>query len=963
MYNIFFLGTALSLAIFVLSIGVLIFLSEKKRDIPQDIVSSVDEDNIEEIGKTPFKQTLKEFTEKYRWEILLGGVFLLIIIFAWIYAPPRLNGKIAFYPNTPGRPFYNLRWGKDFIRINYNALWSWGSAITSVILLIIAVPIIKKRSRVGAEFILLAASINLAALGQWIILIERPPVKEMPVLGQSLYFISIVGFVIWGWVSRKRLRVAINVSKEPIKKSTEITFLLALLLITSFARLYTLRVIPYGIEGDEAKWTSEAVNLGLLGTPDSSGEYHRDALPVSYYIQMPLHRLLGPSLFAARLTVVILSIIGTLLFYWLLRQITNFPIAAISSSLLSISVFDISASRLANVESFAKITPILTLALLAWAIKSRRWQVYGFSGIALAFGMLTYDTVWPLSILTLLIALIELARQKEKFIESVKAIAALLAPTIISLPLLIPYLSSRLSYYKFEEKGLSTDTNMLLWKVFLQVIRTWFIDLRSDFIYNRSGPLLNAVFLPFLVLGLIIAILQIKKKASYWNLLWAILFIFPIPILAHSPMGRVYYPALPAVYFFVGLGFYFFWMELDAFLGKKLRPLLLVVTLLPLTWLPLANLYLYFNEVSDNSDRQFRREIGEFAAQIADEESLLLLPAIPGENTPLNNEHQMLELYMLKSISAEKIDSAYKHVSPEYLLTEIKKQKDSYKNIEILFDQGETPEILNMLRACYPDGKIAEGDFLTRFRLERTDLESIGCISASLYIEVDGENKIYWELKGEKIQEIILSCDNQADDIIKLEAENLFMSPGWQTETNYASDWIGTGFARDNYGSKALKIRTETRLSKVAYIWIRYFKRTLEEPSIYLEVDEDQHPFANITAEELNKWRWERVGPVEFDKYIEFSIDHKGSSEHFMAIFLDSFIISTDANFSPERNLWQSANPLVFSFDTPKNEGTIELEIPQGLYKCQASIENEIPIVEMQGETLLRSNLIEVEIR
>jgi 4-amino-4-deoxy-L-arabinose transferase-like glycosyltransferase len=220
----------------------------------------------------------------------------------------------------------------------------------------------------------------------------------------------------------------------------EVLLVLALLLLTSFNRLYALRTIPYGIEGDEAKWTSEAVNLGIRGTPDSSGEYHRDALPVSYYLQMPLHRLLGPSVFAARLTVVLLSIIGTLTFYWLLRQISIMPVAVIATFLLSISIFDISASRLANVESFVKIWPILGLALLALAVRMRRWQVYGLSGLAIALGMLTYDTVWPVFGVALTIAIIELARQKGDRRVSMSSIAALIAPTLLTLPVIIPYL-------------------------------------------------------------------------------------------------------------------------------------------------------------------------------------------------------------------------------------------------------------------------------------------------------------------------------------------------------------------------------------------------------------------------------------------------------------------------------------------------------------------------------------------
>ena len=317
MLSIFSLGILLSLAVFIISVGGMIFLADKEKSFSTSFVPAVavPENDEEEAQKIPFQEKLKEFLKIYRWEILLGGVFALIGIFAWIYAPPRLNGEIAINPGTPGRPFYNLRWGRDFIRINYNALWSWGSAAASTLLLIILIPVIKKRSRVGAGFVLLAASMNLAILGQWLLLIKGAGTENLHGVGRNLYFVAIAGFSLWAWFSRKYLSVINNNKILTAKKGTEIAFVVMLLLLSGFARLYTLRVIPYGIEGDEAKWTSEAVNLGVLGAPDSSGEYHRDALPVSYYLQIPLHRLLGPSLFAARLTVVLLSILGTLLFY------------------------------------------------------------------------------------------------------------------------------------------------------------------------------------------------------------------------------------------------------------------------------------------------------------------------------------------------------------------------------------------------------------------------------------------------------------------------------------------------------------------------------------------------------------------------------------------------------------------------------------------------------------------------
>ena len=736
-------GIILPLATFVASGEVLYIALRKKWAVETEVASNeptetpMDEKSL--VAQSSIRKRLKDYVQKYRWEIVLGASLGAIVLFVLIFAPPRLNGSIAIQPNQPGRPFYDLHWLRDFVSTYYDTLWSWSNISLSLIFLALLGWVIWKRNGLGAQFVLLCASLNLAVAGQWLL-----HTRDLQETGKFLYFVAIYGFGMWAWKAHKRL--VANLERKPITPRTvEIWIILGLLLLTSFSRLYTLRTIPYGIEGDEAKWTSEAVNLGIRGVPDTSGEYHRDALPVSYYLQIPLHRLLGASIFAARLTVVILSIIATLIFYWLLRQITAMPVAAIATYLLSISIFDISASRLANVESFIKIWPVLGLALLALAVRTRRWQIYGLSGFAIALGLLTYDTVLPIFGVVLIITLIELIRQRENRHASVSSIAALITPTLLALPILVPYLMSRMPYYAFKNKGFDSGAGANLVQNFGRVIRTWFISLRSDFLYNRSGPLLNALLLPFLVLGLVAAISLIKKRISYWTLLWVGLVIFPVPILATSPMGRVYYPALPAVYTLVALGIFFFWKEANRFTGKNLRPLMIATALVPLVWLPFANLFIYFNEVSDADDRLMRREIGELAAQAAGEDTLILLPATPGANTPLNNEYQTLELFMMQKIPSSKIESAYLHVAPEELLSSIDNHSTDYQKMEVVFDNKETESLAETLQLCYPQGVLTEGVYFSRFSLSNSALKHLNCSFATLTIKPEDGNSFIWE--------------------------------------------------------------------------------------------------------------------------------------------------------------------------------------------------------------------------
>ncbi|NOH03466.1 MAG: hypothetical protein HND47_16650 [Chloroflexi bacterium] len=131
---------------------------------------------------------------------------------------------------------------------------------------------------------------------------------------------------------------------------------------------------------------------------------------------------------------------------------------------------------------------------------------------------------------------------------------------MLAAPILIPYLTGRMSYYEVSEKGWENGL-VTLWDYFSEVLFSWYGMTFQDFLYNRRGPLLNAFLLPWMTFGLAAVLANLRSRLASWTLIWVLLFIFPVPILAHSPFGRVYYPALPAIYTLVAIGMYIFWRE------------------------------------------------------------------------------------------------------------------------------------------------------------------------------------------------------------------------------------------------------------------------------------------------------------------------------------------------------------------------------------------------------------------
>lgn len=949
------LGNLFPLIVFLVSAGLTVFARLKRWTIPASAAPKEEPPPASTEERLPF-------LSRYRWEIILAAAVAGILLFAVIFAPPRLTGEIPREPGQPGRPFYSLHWERAFLSDNFDAVKSASNLFASLVCLIPIFIAIKRRSRLHVEIALLFSSLALAMLAQWTL---ADP--EITGTGVALYIISLFGFVYWGWLARPRLaQYFLPVAVRPL---WEAALVLALLALTIFGRFYALASIPYGIEGDEAKWTSEAVNLGVLGEPDITGEYHRDALPVSFYLQTPFHRLLGTSLLSARAAVALLSVLASLAFYWLLRQLSNIPLAALGTFLLSISIFDISASRLANVESFVKLWAILPIALLAFALQKRVWQVFALSGLALAIAALTYDTLWPIIGVCLVLTVIELWKTPAQ--EKFKSLAALLAPVLLTMPVVVPYFISRVSYYELGKKGWDGEWLMTLGRHFVTVIETWFVALRPDFLYNRAGPLLNAALLPWLAAGVVAALLLVRERSARWLLVWAAMVILPVPILTNSPLGRVYYPGLPAVYGLVAIGLFLFWKEIQRVLAPALQPVLIALVLVPLVWLPLTNYYIYFNEVFDPSDRQMRREISRIAATVTDDQTLMVLAVVPNADEPLNNEYQMIELFLMENLTDEQARHAYQRIGLNEVMPAITKELADWKKLIIVLDnqtpgaREERTALTEGLAYCFPRGKLIQGYYFNQFILDEEARNAAKCSPVNVSLQLAVKSSLTWTVSAGRASSVTLLCDQQQMNYIWLEAEDLPVGPGWQTQINFAPGWFGSGFLMDNYGSDFLAYDFVSPFqAQDVYVWARTFKRVTDYSPAYLNIGDKTLPFGNSAENSLNRWVWERVGPFPNNEFIHITIarPYNENPQYFMALFLDTFVFTDDPNFSPETNLTEPMPPQNFPVKPNASSGTIRPDLPTGQYTCRVQINSAENLVDAFGRIPVTSNDVEMSI-
>ncbi|MBE7435403.1 MAG: glycosyltransferase family 39 protein [Anaerolineales bacterium] len=912
-----------------------------------------------------FNTKFRSFLKTYNRELMFAGVILGVLIYALVSAPVQMTGETPKTPGAPGSPFFFVHWQRNHLLLFYHETATTSNLLTGLFVLGLAVFALIKRSPQKAKTSLLWSCLALAGSAQWMV-----SGQVQLSLGIAFYLLAAGGFLFWSLINNRDLSADID-GPHSLSKNREVVLVLLILALATFGRMFELKLLPYGIEGDEAKWTAEVVWLGLRGEPDSNGLYHRDALPVSFYMQTIFHRLLGPSLFAARFEVAFFSIFGTFIFYLLLRRIGAMPIALLASWLLSASIFDISASRLANVESHVKIWPLLALALLSWALDKKHWTNYAIAGVALALGLMTYDTVWPLGLVMLIITIIEAIRQKDDFRDGFRNVMAMLTPALLVMPFIVPYMTGRLNYYELDSRGWDKGFE-IFWEHFQRVFSSWYVHLSEDFLYNRNGPLLNAFLLPWMTFGFIALLATLRRRLSLWSVIWVLLFIFPVPIVAHSPFGRVYYPALPAIYILVAVGMYVFSRESLRALGRNFQPVVAAVSLAVLIWLPIFNLFIYFNEVFDFADRQMRREVAEMAGEVASEDNLIVLASVPQANEALNNEYQMIELFMMKNLSHEQISDSYKNVALEEILPNLSSMSDrSSRSIildkQTLNDRQKRDDLTAALRKCYPGAGWLDGVYFYRVDLDADALDNPACISTVLTLEEKSPALFNWELSQGSANRVSMACETLQIDRTWIEAETLNPAPGWQTETSFANGWLGEGFLMDNYNSQPTLFDFEVTEEKPVYIWVRSYKRVVDNSPGFISMNGEAYPFGDIDDEKINEWVWERLGPFHAPTGLNTAAINRPFNDDpstFMAVFVDVVAATTDEDFSPTADSFSPLPVQSYTFPAEKSEGDIIIQMEPGTYRCTLeAVSREVPIVDSFGKTPVRSNSIEFTIK
>ena len=817
------------------------------------------------------------------------------------------------------------------------------------------------RRTAGIKPALLVVTFGLAAWGQ--VFVGR---REW-VAGAVLYGAAAILLTLWLLAlrgDRGLVEAGADVKTEPLQanglsRRTEILLVILVVLVAAFARFYRFDQVPYGIEGDESKWSTKVAAYVFAGENWWDAEYVHKYVPYTFWVEPLFFRLMGISLHTARWQVALQSLLATLLFYFLARRILGPPGALVATFLMAVSIGDISASRLSHVESQIKLPLIASFTFLVYAVSTQRWYWYLLTGAATAVGLLSYDTyfiapavigLW-LGWRLLIDRRVRWLPLRRDWLGKLGRLILFLAPLALVAQNSWFYINSRGGYHNKNVTALANGRvsawNQLwpqLRENLSQTLANFSYQRWGDFLLNRDGPIFNAILIPLAALGLVYLIVRWRKGQNGLVPLWFLLVFFTPAVVFASPYVRVFYPAFPAFYLLAAAGVMLLVRMLKtlslpapsrsgeesaiplSLSGKGARglgPIALNVSLVAfLLFVGINNLYVYLHEVRDFPERITRRQMVDMAEANLMPGQRLYVPYMPRYDDFVEWEQQFLQFVVWGTAPIGQEDAYYRLLPYDALLPALSAETSGSISAAVLYDHGantlqpERQAIIDAIKRCFPGVTIQPGPRFDVVRIPAAGLKSPACTAAvTVYPigpvdSVDAGSPIVftWDTQPADVgSQVVLEIVQHAPGVVWLEAEDIFHSPSWYVEGRFAPHFGGRGYLGDWFNAKDVTAQVPLPAAGRYTVWVRTHRRETTDMPLTVSVAGQAFPAAQHTPDQFNHWLWERLGTLDLPAGpVPVTLHRDYTSGRHMSVFIDALVFSPDPAFDPSTGLWQT---------------------------------------------------------
>ncbi len=776
---------------------------------------------------------------------------------------------------------------------------------------------------------LLGLSVLAAIIGQWLVY------REIFMGGALFYLGSMAGLVAWGMLNRKWRNVFSR--QLQFSQRAEILAVTLLFLVMLFTRFYDLSYRVYGLEADETKWTVQSWYSAILHLDDGEFIKHYIHQPVTFWVRSFFLRVFGLNFLSARIESALGSLISVMLLYFIVRAITGSPAASLLSAFLyGFSFIELNLSHQALHDTPTEIWMMASFFALFLALRGRRAWHFQLVGVLLALGMLVYETFYPTPLIVLVyllgLAVDGIVKRKAVVRDWVLSLGLTLWPVVTVYILFIhDYLLGAQVHHFTEllhfgaQSGLAGVFGFALKNAGILLQTTFFKVWWTDSLINWAGPLVNPLLLPFVVIGLVYTLWNLRRSHYAFLLLWYLLEVLPGPILLGSVWPRVLFTATGPLMVWGALGLWTCLAALRAWLPRNASRLAVPAFTLLVIAILVNDYAIFTSRLTDPLERQKRRELADQTAQAARQVDLILLPYIPLMNDAVQVESHVIS-FAVAGAKHKGLD-AEEHILPiefENLMPALWENRNR-AGAAILFDKSvqtslqERERVLRVVLNCYPQAALTEsGRFFDVYQFSPLALMQPACFQPPApqpLTPEEGETlsaavlpAFAWDTHGIPSASFVLTVERKREDVFWLEAETDFAGDGWHGEAIYAEGYNGVGFLIDDWQSSPATYEFHAPQEGTYHVWVRYYKREDNDQRTLLSLAGQTVEFAQ-NGGPRNEWIWKDLGAFQLPAGpTPILLSRVYGQDPQYAIFIDSVVVTSSPDFQPERDrVWQGA--------------------------------------------------------
>lgn len=806
--------------------------------------------------------------------------------------------------------------------------------------------------------------------------------------GLGLYAAAGVVLVVWMW--RQKISLFEIAEAARIGRRTEFLLVLVILLVAFGARIWQAGNIPFGIDGDELKWTAQVYYdfVAKEKTGDFAGQ--QAYTPVSFILDKIAFDIWGVDFNSPRVLAALLSMLATLVFYFIARDMFNPFVALLATLFMATSYFDVNTSRQAIVETFTKLPLLLALWLLMRGIDKQRWFFFLLAGVSLYAGIMTYDTFFVVPPALLLYLAFRGALDWRKWYRWLWYVALLIAPMLLAYPIVAETVRGRqYTYVKGVSAGLSDLVSQNTFAPIIENTTRAFTALfralqDSDYALHWDGPLVNPLVLILFVLGFALVLARFWQRHNLLLLLTFVICFFPAPILSGYTMPRVFYIGLPPIFIFAGVAFACITAALFKLASRRvaLTRAVTVGVIAVLAVIALSDGFILTQKLEQQADWLKRRYFVNTIKSSVQSAPLTLLPMTRTPDDFIWGNHGVLKFVAYSAARDKAVSERYKAMTFEELPGALGALADSVKHVNIVYDKalGEKHPIvqatMDTLKRCYGNVKTRSGSFFDTYILEGDALRASNCYSltdlagvAPSPDELVAANQpitFEWEAGSDRPTAHRIEIEQRNPKLVWVEGENFPRTNGWMFEAkiDHYPDFSGEGYLLDDVRSQPTQVNVEIPDAAKYQVWVRSLRGGKGGHRNFISVGGQNFEFSRAEDAPYLQWSWEMVGQVDLDAgETALELSREYGKEGWKPVLVDAVFLSADPEFNPEASaLW---TPLFDSGEIASrtSEFVFDKGLDPGAYRWRVQLLDGDKLVDASGEKGIWSDKLDFQVQ